>query len=187
MDTTRLELLLHPVRLRIVQVMQAQGGMTTQEIGARLPEIAQSSIYRHMKLLLEGGLIAVTETRLVNGIEEKRYTVAPANIELSPEDLDGMTAAEHLQFFTIFAHSLIENFGQYLGSADLARLAEDGAGYRTMTFYATPEERQAFIEAFSSLIAGALAREPGSGRSLHQLSFVLHPVQEPGADEDPAA
>ena len=65
------DLIIHPVRLRIMQALTNQT-LTTQEITDELGDVPKSSVYRHLKMLLDGGLIAVAETNLVKGIGEKR-------------------------------------------------------------------------------------------------------------------
>ena len=70
MDLDKVELIIHPVRLRIMQAMGAEK-LTTQEIAERLPDVPKSSLYRHLKLLLEGEMIGLAETRLVHGIQER--------------------------------------------------------------------------------------------------------------------
>jgi DNA-binding transcriptional ArsR family regulator len=70
----RVDLLIHPIRLRIIQAL-GQDRLTTQELAERLPEVPLSSLYRHLQLLRRGDVLDVVEERLVNGIEEKVYAV----------------------------------------------------------------------------------------------------------------
>ena len=67
MTHQKLDLVFHPVRLRLLQVL-SNSHLTTQEIADLLPSIPKSSIYRHLKLLLDEGLVRVTDTRPVKGI-----------------------------------------------------------------------------------------------------------------------
>ena len=92
----KIELVIHPVRFQILRAIGAEA-LTTQEIADRLPESPKSSIYRHLKLLLDHNLIAVAETRLVNGIQEKTYRLDQPQ-RLGLEDVQGLTADDHIRF-----------------------------------------------------------------------------------------
>ena len=94
MNLTKADLILHPVRLRILQTL-AGDELTTQEIADRLGDIPKSSIYRHVKLLLAEGMVAVAAARLVNGIQEKTYRLAQRPF-VNAEEIAGATAEQHL-------------------------------------------------------------------------------------------
>src|SRR4051794_14401118 len=111
MPTPKVELVLHPQRIRILQVL-TDGPLTTQEIADRLPDLAKSSIYRHLKTLLDGGLVQVAETRPVKGVEEKVYQVV-GRLDLTPEDMASLTPDDHLRYFAAFLGSLLHNFEDY--------------------------------------------------------------------------
>ncbi|MCI0397837.1 MAG: helix-turn-helix domain-containing protein [Chloroflexi bacterium] len=168
------ELIIHPVRLRILQVLAGRP-LSTQDMAKELPDVAKSSLYRHVKLLLNGGLLAVAETRLINGIEEKIYQLA-GQPHLSQEDLAGATATEHLQYLATFVASLLQGFNDYLEANPHPDLAADRVGYSATTFWATPEELDAFGEALRQAFAPLMAHGPGGGRRQHRLAFISYPV-----------
>ena len=108
------DLLIHPIRLQILQTL-TNGSLTTQEISDALPSIPKSSIYRHLRLLLTGGMIKVAETRSVRGIQEKVYRLLQAP-HLGPEDVAGLTREDHLGYFTTYTATLLQGFADYLDS-----------------------------------------------------------------------
>src|SRR5215203_6452650 len=57
MDTT--ELLLHPVRLRIVHATFDGSSFTTTELLERMPDVSKATMYRQVALLVDNGLIGV--------------------------------------------------------------------------------------------------------------------------------
>nr|BFD80605.1 hypothetical protein StreXyl84_00060 [Streptomyces sp. Xyl84] len=71
MDTV--ELLLHPVRMRIVHAMHDGRTRTTTELCALLPDVSKATVYRHVGLLADGGLLAVEGEQRVRGSVERRY------------------------------------------------------------------------------------------------------------------
>ena len=111
-NISKADLLIHPVRLQILQAL-SEKPLTTQEIAEVLPTVSQPSLYRHLKMLLEGGMVTVSETRQVRGIQEKRYQLAQ-NPHLSAEDVSGITKEQHLHYFNAYVASLLKGFADYL-------------------------------------------------------------------------
>lgn len=177
----RVDLIIHPVRFRILQTL-AKAQLTTQEIAERLPDVPKSSIYRHLKLLLENEVVAVVETQLVKGIEEKTYRVAQS-LRLSAAEMDGLSAEEHLGYFTNYTLTLLKEFDNYLQDAEAADgkidMLADRVGYSEVTFYATKEELNQIAAALNQAIVPLLNNEAGNGRSLHKFATITHPIRTP--------
>ncbi len=56
---TSADLLLHPVRLRIVQAFLGDRALTTTELQAELPDVPAASLYRQVARLVDGGVLGV--------------------------------------------------------------------------------------------------------------------------------
>ena len=177
MPSAKVELILHPQRLRILQTLAA-ASLTTQEIADHLPDVPKSSIYRHLKVLLDAGLIAVAETRPVKGVEEKVYRLDRLP-DLSPDDMAGLTPDEHLHYFTSFVAGLLHGFGDYLDRTPHPDLYADIVGYRETIFYATDEEFIQIITTMNQALAPLFTTEAGPGRKRRKLASVTHPIPEP--------
>ena len=59
LNETKADVLLHPVRLRIVQALLPRRQLTAQEIGRHLGDVPQATLYRHLNKLLDGGIIEI--------------------------------------------------------------------------------------------------------------------------------
>lgn len=174
MTTSRAELILHPVRFRVLQAL-FDGPQTTQDIAERLPDVAKSSVYRYLRQLAEAELVAVAETRMVRGAREKTYELqAPAR--LTAEDVAGLTPDEHVRYFTIYVMTLIQDFAAYARSGQAVDMAADRAGYTEAAVYATTEELDRFGAALNEALRPLLANSPGDGRHKHKLAVVTHPL-----------
>lgn len=155
--------------------------LTTQEISDRLPDVPTSSIYRHLKHLLEGEVLAVAETRLVNGIQEKTYHLRqlPA---LGPDDMAGLTADDHIRYFTTYALMLLHDFIAYAEDAatrpEGIDMVRDMVGYREVIFHATPEELATILQTMNQALRPLIQQPPAPGRRVYKLATVLHPQQE---------
>ncbi|HSH04809.1 MAG TPA: helix-turn-helix domain-containing protein [Anaerolineae bacterium] len=178
----KIDVIVHPVRFRILQALQRQG-LTTQEIGEELADVPNSSIYRHLKLLLKHEIIQVTETRLVNGIQEKRYGLV-GGVRLSAEELLDLSADEHLGYFTTFVMTLLQGFNNYLqtGKAPYDFHA-DFVGYTEARFWANREEMEALQGALNAALIPLLENQKGGERKQYKMAIVNHPILGSGEEE----
>jgi DNA-binding transcriptional ArsR family regulator len=175
----KVDLILHPVRFRILQAL-AGVTLTTQEIADRLPDVPKSSIYRHLKSLLDGEMIAVMETRLVNGIQEKSYGLKERPY-LNADDVAGLSAADHVRYFTTYVMNLQREFAEYVqaleaetGTVDL--LAER-VGYTEVTFYASLAEMDQLHTDLNAAFAKVIGNEGDNGRFPRKIAIITHPLK----------
>ena len=61
------DLLLHPVRLRIAQTCLGDRVLTTSKPRAELPEIVPATLYRQVAAPADGGVLEVVDERRVRG------------------------------------------------------------------------------------------------------------------------
>lgn len=183
MSLSKADLILHPVRLRILQTLMADE-LTTQEITNRLGDVPQSSIYRHLKLLLADGMVTVAAARLVNGIQEKTYRLGQQPF-LNPAEMAGVTAEQHSRYFATYVLTLLQEFQTYLARKEASGqpldLAADRVGYTDVAFYATAEELDQVGQALNQAIAPLLQNQAGSGRHKHKIALITHPVDPLGS------
>ena len=178
------DLIIHTIRLRILRELSSVE-LTTQELAERLGDVPTSSIYRHLKLLLDGGLVEVADTRLVKGIQEKTYRLAQPAI-LGPGDVADWTADDHLRYFTTYGLTLIHDFYAYFSGAEQEQgvldLVADRVGYREVYLCATTEELDAAIGAINAALLPLLKNETGNDRRKYKLATILHPMNEDSVD-----
>jgi DNA-binding transcriptional ArsR family regulator len=171
------DLVIHPVRLRILRLLGG-GAQTTQEIAERLGDVPTSSLYRHLKLLLDGGLVEVADRRLVKGIQEKTYRPAQTAV-LGPGAVAMWTADDHVHYFTTYVLTLIHDFAAYVLQAEADRgsidMLADRVGYREVDFYATTQELDLAFGAVNVALLPLLQHKEGDGRRRYKLATVLHP------------
>jgi len=171
------DLILHPVRFRILQTLPGET-LTTQEIAERLADVPKSSLYRHLKLLLEGEMIVVAEARLVNGIQEKTYQLAQRPY-LGPDDMADLSAAEHVQYFTTYIMNVLREFANYAetaGKTGSLDLLADRVGYSEAVFYAAPAEMDTLEADINAAFAKIGENGPGNGRVKRKFAFISHPL-----------
>lgn len=162
------ELVLHPVRLRVLQHLRAVGEATAKEISAAMGDVPRATAYRHVKALEEGGAIEVARTRRVRGATEKTYVPSPRVIHPSPQDARALSAALHLE--SMGAMDI------YLADGD-ADLAADRVFFQPARFWATDEEYDALLSRIKEAIGGILGNAAGEGRRLRTFAIISTPPE----------
>ena len=107
------DLLLHPVRLRIVQAL-VKRPMTAGGLKEVLGDVAQATLYRHIKALQNGGMVDVAAERQVRGTVERTYQVVEGAVALSAEELADAGSDDHFRYFATFLGTLLADYSAYL-------------------------------------------------------------------------
>ncbi len=175
MPNSKVELLMHPARFQIMEAL-TRTSLTTQELADRLSSIPKSSIYRHLRVLLDAGMVEVVETRPIKGVEEKVYRLAKPPV-IDNEDMQSLSAEENLQYFNSYLATLLQGYSDYLEANPTLDMLADRAGYTEVIVYANTEELDRFAEALREAIRPLVMQEPGNGRHTHKISVITHPVK----------
>jgi Helix-turn-helix domain len=168
------DLLLHPVRLRVVQAFLGDRVLTTAELHELLPDVPTATLYRHVATLTDAGLLTVVGERRVRGAAERSYRLVLEAARVSPGDAAGMTAEEHGRAFTAFVGALLADFGRWLDRGDVDA-GRDGVGYSQAALWLDDEEFAAFLAEVREVVGRRLELPPGDGRKRRLVSTVLLP------------
>ncbi len=174
MKKTKADLILHPVRYRILQVLLDRQ-LNTQQIAQEMPQIPLSSIYRHLKTLLDSGLVQVMETNLVKGIEERIYTVGVLP-HISGDEYQNYSKDETQRFFAAYLSFLLSGFTNFLFSREQIDYEKEKVGFTDHVFYVTPEEMDAFGAELQKLFLALQENEPEGERQRQFLSIITFPI-----------
>lgn len=172
-----LELLAHPVRLRIVHALSGGQIFTTAQLCERIADVSKATVYRHIGLLNQGGLLEVCGEQRVRGAVERSYRLRGDRTVVDQETFAALTADDHRRAFSAAMATLIAEFNAYLGD-DGADPAADSVGYRQHAIWLSDEERAALIEGLRAAILPHATYQPAPGRRRHLLSPVLFPLHE---------
>lgn len=171
------DLLLHPIRLRIVQAFLGDRALTTSELRTELPDVPAGSLYRHVARLVDGGVLSVVSERRVRGALERTYVLRTAAARIGLDEVAKMTADEHRQAFLAFVAGLIGDADRYLSRAEVDPL-RDGASYNLAAMWLDDAEFTEFLREFVTVIQPRLANAPAPGRKRRILATVLLPGEE---------
>jgi len=196
------DLLLHPLRLRIVQAFLGDRQLTTGQLRAELGDIAPATLYRQVAVLVKAGVLLAIDERPVRGTVERTYALSMQDAQVSAEDLRAMRPEDHRRAFLGFIAGLIADFDSYLATGDVD-LERDVAGYRSVGLWLTNEEMISLVAEIGAAVQSRAMNHPAFGRTRRMLSTVLIPTPpvpapgvpapaepeaaEPGAAEQEAA
>lgn len=171
---TSADLLLHPVRLRIVQAFLGDRALTTSDLRSELPDVPPASLYRHVARLVNAGVLAVVAERRVRGAVERTYVLRGAAARISLDELAMMTLDEHRQAFMAFVAALLGDFDRYLARSDIDVL-RDGASYQMAGMWLDDAEFADLLQDLARVLQPRLANAPKAGRRRRILGSVLLP------------
>jgi Helix-turn-helix domain len=166
------DLLLHPVRLRIIQAFLGDRALTTSQLRAELSDVPAASLYRHVGRLERAGVLQVVAERRVRGAVERTYVLRLAAASLSQDDIAAMSPDEHRQAFMAFVAGLLSAADRYFDRADFDPI-HDLSSYRMAGLWLDDSEYTALLQDLVRVIAPRLANAPRKGRRRRILATVL--------------
>ena len=177
MSNSRADLILHPVRARIIVEVSGRR-ITAKELAESMPEIPMTTLYRHINALTEGGILAVVEENQVRGTVERVYALDREATDLTPEELSQMTREDYEQLFTIFVTSLLGDFLRYLDSRDPENidLVADRLKFGKVKLHLTDAEFEALLVQVYGAIESVVGNEPSLDRKQRIASVAFIPT-----------
>lgn len=167
------EVLLHPVRMRIVVALVGRA-LTPSQLRAELADVPQATLYQHLGKLTRAGALRVVEERPARGAVERVYALNEGSPALHPAAL-AQTAPEDLRrYYATFMAALLADGSRYLAGESLD-LARDGFGFRQVAFNLSDEEMRAMAIALNAALAPFLAYAPAPGRRRRLLATIMIP------------
>jgi Helix-turn-helix domain len=170
-------LLLHPVRLRIVKAFLGDRALTTGQLAFELDDVPAASIYRHVARLTSAGVLQVVAQRRVRGAVERTYTLRSAAGRIGPDEVAAMTSDEHMAAFTAYVAGMLADADRYLTSGAPDPL-KDGADYRAGAMWLNDAEFAAFLRDLGAVFQPRLANAPRKDRRRRMIYTVFLPVPE---------
>lgn len=172
------ELLLHPVRLRIVHAVSSERQLTTTQLCARMPDVSKVTVYRQVALLLEAAFLEVAGEQRVRGAMERRYRLRQDRPVIDADAASGMTLEEHRRGFAAAVAVLIAEFNAYL-DRDGTDPGADGVSYRQGVLWLSPDELAEMTRKMLGILRDSVDNKPAPGRAPYLLSPILFPTAQP--------
>lgn len=105
-----IEIILNPVRVRIIQEVAAKENMTANELCDKIKDIPRTTLYRHINILLSSNILTVVSERKVRGSLER-------TLGLNTEEMSKMNSLEFASQNALgFLMYKVANFQNYFNS-----------------------------------------------------------------------
>jgi hypothetical protein len=172
------DVLLHPIRLRIWQAFLGDRALTTAQLREELPEIPPASLYRHVNLLVEHGVLSVAAESKVRGATERTYVLRTAASTITDQELEQMTHEQHRAAFGAYMAGLLTHFDRYLTTTPEIDYRRDGVGYTVAGLWLDDAEFAQLARDLVKVLQPRLANAPKPGRKRRILGTVVIPGAE---------
>ena len=182
-EVSTADLLLHPVRLRIVKAFVGDRALTTSQLRAELEDVPAASLYRHVARLVDAGVLSVVAERRVRGAVERTYVLRVMAAQVGIDEIEKMSPDDHRQMFISLVAGLLGDFDRYLARGKIDPL-RDGVSFRTAGLWLTDGEFEDLAIELARALQPRLANPPKPGRKLRLLTTVLLPGGEAPAGGD---
>ncbi|HET6739604.1 MAG TPA: helix-turn-helix domain-containing protein [Kribbella sp.] len=161
--TPVLDVLLHPIRWRIVQ--RALGReVTTTDLRQELPDVPVTTLYRHVAALIDAGYLTVVRERKVRGTTERTLTLDQTTAgRIDEREARTMTPDQHRQAFLMLLTRLAADFDRLADSGELYPRMHQ-LGYSQLALYLDQNDMDEFRARFTELVEPYLAEAPGKDR-----------------------
>ena len=180
---TTAELLLHPVRLRIVQALLGDRTATTAQLRALIDDVPAATLYRQIATLTGAGVLDVVAQRRVRGAVERTSRLVAERAHIDGQEAATMSTENPRRAFLAFTAQLLADFDAYLDDPERRDPAEDVVGYRQAALDLTDEEALALVTEMRQLLTRYLELGPGPGRRRRLLSTVVVPARDVSGQE----
>lgn len=172
---SKLELLTHPVRLRIVGAL-AGGESTVEQLSENLPDVSQATLYRHVQQLIDGEIVTVSSRKYARGGTQRVLQLAPQGGKLPSEEFESADDETLKRIFFTFFASTEANFWTYLSLPKKVPV-DEGVVLRGETYFATREEARAVRDQIHEVLAEAARRPRTDKRRRWRASLVAMPLE----------
>ncbi|QIZ98900.1 helix-turn-helix domain-containing protein [Leifsonia sp. PS1209] len=172
------ELLLHPVRLRIVQAFLGDRTLTTAQLAEELSDVPTATLYRHVSLLSNAGVLEVVSERRVRGGVERTLALRVDAARVTPDELATLSTEQHAAMFRAYIAHLLTAFDEYL-AAGAPDLVADGAGYSMSGLWLSDAEFAELGAELGQVFASRIGNTPTDDRRLRMFASVVIPQDVP--------
>jgi DNA-binding transcriptional ArsR family regulator len=171
---TTVDVILHPVRMRIIQFLINQQ-LSAQQLKEMLPDIPQASLYRNIKKLVEAEVIHIVDEIPVRGTVEKVYSIQdPKAGVIGPEEINNLPKDGKMGLFIKYMANLMGEFERYVNQENVDFLA-DGVSFRQGSIYLSDEEFTEYIKELSTVYARFFHNQPDENRRRRTVATIIIP------------
>lgn len=151
--SNKVEILMHPVRMKISQALMRnkENGLTPLEMVKIIKDIPQATLYRHIQILLDSGIIRVIKEKKVKSVSEKYYALNEEEATLNGSEWNKASDEEKLDYVSFYQLSLMTQYQSYLMKLE-EQNCQDGATFSLVELKMDDESFKEFQNELNELM-----------------------------------
>lgn len=164
------EVMLNPIRMRIIQVAAASGNISASDICEKMPDVPRTTIYRHIKILIDNNILMIVSENKIRGSLERILSLNTAEIakhnslENATQNAFGFLMQQYTKFEKYF-------------SSKTANPAADRVFMNNTTLMLTDKEFDAFLMDLQQLLQ-KYSFEYNKNRKERNISIISAPDKD---------
>lgn len=165
------KMIMNPVRMRMMQYFLLNRQGTATQVAKELNDVPKASLYRHIKVLEDAGIITVIQENKKRGMIEKVY-------HMNPENPFGKTAAHTEGMSLIIQTSLMSIMGEfqrYLQNENNDP-NKDMLFLSTSTLLLSDSEFETVMEKIGDVLKDVIRNQPNSERKPRRMTLISSPA-----------
>lgn len=161
------EVIMNPVRQRIIQYLMVHDQGTVKEIKSKLEDVPTPSLYRHVKILAENSVIIVVDENRIRGTVESVYQLNPNTLSFVGDE--GLAVQMSLM-------GICTAFAKYFAGGH-ASPEKDMLLLSSCTLMLTDGEFGDLLAEINGLIMKYISKEPAEGSRSRQVTLISSPCE----------
>lgn len=163
------EIMLNPVRMRIIQELAVKAKMTAAELGEKINDVPRTTLYRHINVLLENGILSVVSEKKVRGSLER-------TLALNIDEIKNHNRLENASRQALaFLMNRYAKFHNYFNGEN-PDPAKDRIFFNDTVLMMSDNEFDQFLAELRDLLI-KFNFEPTNGRKTRDISVLSVPVE----------
>ena len=164
------EIMLNPIRMRIIQELSATQSITATELCEKISDVPRTTMYRHIKILIDNNILSVVSEKKVRGSLERTIAL---NI---PEITKHNTIENASQNSFGFLMNRYTRFHKYFSGENVSPARDRIFLNNTVLMMSNTEFDQFLTELRELLLKYSFKVE--NGRKARDISVISSPVEE---------
>lgn len=174
MSDSKVTVLIHPVRLRIASLFGARE-LTTKQISDALPDIPQGSLYRHIKKMIDVGLLQITKELPVRGVIERFYRFNYQGAVFNAEDAKSYSSESLKSYYITLVVDLMREINECIDMPDY-KIETHGPRFLKTYRFTSSKDRVNMVEKLLSTIRETSEPEPSDEKKRTMITFAIMSV-----------
>lgn len=167
----------NPVRCKLLLEIHSRGKATAKHLSDTYSDIPPATLYRHLKKMLNDGILKVVEETQIRGTVEKTYALA-WNVNSDMESMLAENSGElYMQYFMQYMIGFAKQFQQYCQSPNI-NIRKDMTGFSLSPLYLSDEELTSLITDLSHIISTVKNNKPNHERKLRTIGLIISPEKK---------